>query len=250
MEEKYEGGDIAIRSPLMEKLENFWYHYKWHSLIALFLVLTFTVCTVQMCTRSDYDLHVLYAGQSDVRQTASEGLSEHRVLVSSLKLVAEDYDEDGKQLLNLLTLFLPSEEEITEINARLEAEGEGYEVQTQLVIENGDQMAQLMLISDYYLCFLSEENYLAYSGRAEGFFVSLSSYVGGADVAYYEGRTDAVYLRSTAFGNLPGFEGLADDTLICLRGVSDVAKRADRKGSEKNFQRAEKTLESIFAYAE
>ena len=250
MEEKHEGGDIAIRSPFLEKFENFWYHYKWHSLIAFFLVLTFTVCTLQMCSRSDYDLHVLYAGQSDVRQTASEGLSEHRVLLSTLKLVAEDYDEDGKQLLNLLTLFLPSEEEIEQINARLEAEDEGYEVQTQLVMQNADQMEQLMLLSDYYLCFLSEENYLAYRGRTEDFFVSLSPYVGDADVRYYEGSTNAVYLRSTAFGNLPGFDGLADDTLICLRSVSEVAKRADRKGSEKNFQRAEKTLENIFAYAE
>ena len=250
MEEKYEGGNIAIRSPFMEKLENFWYHYKWHSLIALFLVLTFTVCTVQMCTRSDYDLHVLYAGQSDVRQTANEGLSEHRVLLASLKLVTEDYDEDGKQLLDLLTLFLPSEEEIEEINARLEAEDEGYEVQTQLVMQNADQMEQLMLISDYYLCFLSEENYLSYRGRSEGFFAPLTPYVGDASVTYFEGSDNAVYLRSTAFGNLPGFESLADDTLICLRSVSDVAKRADRKGSEKNFRSAEKTLENIFAYAE
>jgi hypothetical protein len=59
-----------------------------------------------------------------------------------------------------------------------------------------------------------------------------------------------VYLHSTALGDLPGFKDLADDTLICLRSVSEVARRADRKGSEKNFQRAEKTLENIFSYAE
>ncbi len=250
MEEKYKGGEIKIRSPFMEKVENFWYHYKWHSLIALFLILTVTVCSLQMCNRADYDLHILYAGQHDVQKTASEGLSEHSILLSSLKQVTEDYDGDEKQLLNLLTLFLPSAEEIEEINARLEAEGEGYEVQTYIVTENADQMEQLMVLSDYYLCFLSEANYLSYRDRTEGFFVSLSPYVGAAEVEYYEGRTDAVYLNSTAFGSLPGFAELPQNTLICLRSVSEVAKRADRKGSAKNFESAEKTLRSIFSYGE
>jgi len=250
MEEKYEGGEIKIRSPFMEKVENFWYHYKWHSLIALFLVLTVTVCSLQMCNRSDYDLHILYAGQSDIRHTASDGLSEHSILLSSLKQVTEDYDGDEKQLLNLLTLFLPSAEEIEEINAKLEAEEEGYEVQTHIVTENADQMHQLMVLSDYYLCFLSEANYLSYCDRAKGFFVSLSPYVGSSEVTYYEGRTDAVYLRSTAFGSLPGFAELPEDTLICLRSVSEVARRANRKGSAQNFERAEKTLRNIFAMQE
>lgn len=250
MEEKYEGGEIKIRSPFMEKVENFWYHYKWHSLIALFLILTVTICSLQMCNRADYDLHILYAGQSDVRKTSGEGLSAHSTLLSSLKQVTEDYDGDEKQLLNLLTLFLPSAEEIEEINARLEAEGEGYEVQTHIVTENADQMHQLMVLSDYYLCFLSEANYLSYRDRAEDFFVSLSPYVGSAAVTYYEGRTDAVYLHSTAFGSLPGFAELPEDTLICLRGVSEVAKRADRKGSARNFESAEKTLRNIFAMQE
>ena len=250
MEEKYEGGDIKIRSPFLEKVENFWYHYKWHSLIALFLVLTVTVCSLQMCNRADDDLHVLYAGQSDIRQTASEGLSDHSRLLSSLKQVTEDYDEDGKQLLNLLPLFLPSAEEIEEINARLEAEGEGYEVQTYIVTENADQMEQLMVLSDYYLCFLSEANYLSYRNRSADFFVSLVPYADSAEVTYYEGRTDAVYLHSTVFGSLPGFAELPEDTLICLRGVSEVARRANRKGSEKNFKSAEKTLRNIFTMQE
>ncbi len=241
--EKYEGGDIVIRSPFMKKLENFWYHYKWHSLIALFLIVTIVVCTVQMFTREKYDLHVLYAGKSDIKQTASEGLSEHRILHASLKLALEDYDENGEVSLNLQTLFLPSAEEIEQINAGLDT---GYEVQTQVVMENQDQMEGMMVLSEYYLCFLSEANYLAYRDRAAGFFVSLTPYVGAADVAYYEGRTDAVYLSSTAFGALPGWEDMADDTVICLRSVSEVARRAG-KNNEKQFARAEQTLRNLFA---
>ena len=111
-------------------------------------------------------------------------------------------------------------------------------------------MEQLMVLSDYYLCFLSEANYLSYRNRSADFFVSLVPYADSAEVTYYEGRTDAVYLHSTVFGSLPGFAELPEDTLICLRGVSEVARRANRKGSEKNFKSAEKTLRNIFTMQE
>ncbi len=241
MEEKYEGGEIV--SPFMKKLDNFWYHYKWHSLIALFFVLVITVCSVQMCTREEYDIHILYAGPNDIKKTADEGLSDYRILYTSLKLATSDYDGNGEVNPNLQTLFLPSAEEIEKINASLPT---GYEVQTQVVTENGDQFNSLMILSDYYLCILSEANYLAYRDRGEGFFVSLAPYVGENEVEYYDERKEAVYLDSLAFGELPGCADLDETTVICLRSVSEVAKRADRKGSAEQFARAEKTLVNIF----
>ena len=241
MEEKYEGGEIV--SPFMKKLENFWYHYKWQTLIALFFVVVFAVCSLQMCTREKYDVLILYAGASDVKKTAGDGLSEYRILYSSLRLAVEDYDENGDVNPNLQTLFLPSEEEIEKINASLPPD---YEVQTQLVMENAEQFNNLMILSEYYLCILSEENYLAYRDRAEGFFLSLAPYVGETEVSYYDGRQDAVYLHSLSFGQLPGCEKLDESTVICLRSVSEVARRADRKGSQREFLRAEQTLRNIF----
>ncbi len=241
MEEKYEGGEIV--SPFMKKLDNFWYHYKWHSLIALFFILVTVVCSVQMCTREKYDIHILYAGPNDIKKTSEEGLSDYRILYASLKLAVEDFDENGEVNPNLQTLFLPSAKEIEEINASLPT---GYEVQTQVVTENGDQFNSLMILSDYYLCILSEANYLAYRDRADGFFVSLAPYAEDAAVAYYDERKEAVYLNSLAFGKLPGCEDLDEKTVICLRSVSEVAKRADRKGSAEQFARAEQALENIF----
>ena len=124
MEEKYEGSEIV--SPFMKKLDNFWYHYKWHSLIALFFVLVITVCSVQMCTREEYDIHILYAGPDDVKKTADAGLSDYRILYASLKLAVGDYDESGEVNPDLQTLFLPSAAEIDRINAlarKAKAEG-------------------------------------------------------------------------------------------------------------------------------
>ena len=249
MDEKYEGGEIKIQSPFMKKLENFWYHYKWHSLIALFLVLTVVICSVQMCNREDYDVYILYAGPDEIKMTAAEGLSEYRVMHTTLKQAVGDYDENGEASLNLQTLFLPSAEEIERINQINKEQNTGLEVRTDEVMKNADQFDGLMMISEYYLCILSEANYLAYRGKSDGFFVSLTPYVGDADVSYYEGATNAVYLHSTAFGRLPGLADLDEKTVICLRSVSEVAKRADKKGSAKQFARAEETLKNIFSFS-
>lgn len=243
MEEKYEGREIS--SPFLKKLDNFWYHYKWHSLIALFFLLVIVVCSVQMCQREEYDVHVLYAGPNDIKQTAEDALSPHRVLYSSLKLVTKDNDENGEINPNLQTLFLPSEAEIERINASLPT---GYEVQTQVVMQNAEQFNSLMILSDYYLCILSEANYLSYRDRAEGFFVPLAAYAAGAEVEYYDGRQDAIRVSSLAFGSLPGVEELDESCVICLRSVSEVASRANRKGSARAFARAESTLKGMIFY--
>ena len=63
MGEKLNTGDpVIVKSGFFAWLDNFWYHYKWHSLIALFLVFAITVCTLQMCDKESYDIHILYAG--------------------------------------------------------------------------------------------------------------------------------------------------------------------------------------------
>ena len=76
-EEKYDlDGESGIK---IEKgrfgvwLENFWYHYKWHSIVTLFIILVVTICTVQMCKKEEYDVHFIYAGSEQIRGVKAEG---------------------------------------------------------------------------------------------------------------------------------------------------------------------------------
>ena len=44
-------------------LDNFWYHHKWATIAALFLVIVLTVCVLQMCSREEKgDITVVTAG--------------------------------------------------------------------------------------------------------------------------------------------------------------------------------------------
>ena len=72
--EKLDTGSVSIKKgKFLRWLENFWYHYKWHSLIAAFLIFTVTVCTVQMCRKESYDMHILYAGGHSFQRNSEDG---------------------------------------------------------------------------------------------------------------------------------------------------------------------------------
>ena len=55
MEENRSGGRFGdapeIKSEAFDKLSNFWYYYKWHTIVALFIVFVVTVCTLQTCSK-------------------------------------------------------------------------------------------------------------------------------------------------------------------------------------------------------
>ena len=49
MDKNIEGvGEVQAPTTVKEKAENFWYHYKWHSIVALFLVITLVICALQL----------------------------------------------------------------------------------------------------------------------------------------------------------------------------------------------------------
>ena len=36
-------------------LDNYWYHYKWHTIAVVFVIIVAIVCTVQLINRTVYD---------------------------------------------------------------------------------------------------------------------------------------------------------------------------------------------------
>jgi hypothetical protein len=111
--EKNIGNEVRVSSGILTRLENFWYHYKWHSLIALFLVFTVTICTLQMCDKEKYDVNVLYAGgHAFSRESEGADYSEYQKIMSSMKNFTEDHDGDGKISVSFRDLYLPTEEEL------------------------------------------------------------------------------------------------------------------------------------------
>lgn len=242
MEEKkdtYEG-EVKMKSPLLERLENFWYYHKWHSIVALFLVVVIVVLSVQTCQRKSFDAHILYAGTFEVERTSDVGdSSQHTRMISELKLAVSDVDDDGEVNIDFRNLFVVNDREADElIDGR-----EGYEINFALVKEDAEALRQLLIMSDYYVCFLSERIYLEYSEEFDGLFAPIKNYTKDG-VEYSFAGDYAIYLNSLDFGTLPEFSNMPDDTVICLRSLSEMSKSR----YEKTFKESENIIRNILAF--
>lgn len=229
--------NIVKEPSLSEKLENFWYHYKWHTIAIFFVTLVVLICSLQMCGKATYDVYVLYAGEMPIENTKSD--SNYHTMLSALKLVTDDYDEDGAISPLLKNLLVPMGKEYDELAER------GYE---RLIASDMSELEQLMVYSsEYYLCFLSEDTFRDYDKPTSSGaypFVSLTDLLpDGSDASFASDR--GIYLSSLDFGKLSGINELPADTVVCLRAK---LKLPGAGSSDTAYDSAKATLLNILAY--
>ena len=121
-EEKIESAEINTSgNKLIKKIDNFFYHYKWHTAVVAFILIIAIVCSVQMCQREEYDVYVLYAGGYSVSKTAEGGdMSEYVSIMSEIKGVSADFDGDGKISDEELRRLANSDVKISRKNGAME----------------------------------------------------------------------------------------------------------------------------------
>lgn len=236
--------EIKIQAPILKKLENFFYHYKWHTLIAAFIVFVISLCVFQTCKKTSYDAYVLYAGGKNLRSVEeNETESVFVNLYKAAGVYVGDYNGDDERNLSLIDIYLPSDEEIKE----LEAEGN---VPYNLLQDNDELFRNNMLAGDYYVCMISKHLLDEWSKDTNP-FVPIASYLPeNADIAADENDTGyrfasdyGIYLNSTPLRDKPGFKYLPEDTVICFRKYSAAA--APGKRGKTIYQNSEKFLRAL-----
>ncbi len=221
-----------------QRIENFWYHYKWHTLIALFIIVTVTVCTLQFCEKNSYDVYVMYAGGGELSRTSEDGdFPEYQKAVSSLAKYADDYDGDGKVSIALAALYVPSNADIEAIKAA------GETPNYPRIYDNSRVFSDNMLHSDYFLCFLSEEQFLKYCAEEVPVFDKIEDYTkDGKDYEYV--NEYGIRLSSLGIYSRDGIRNLPSDTVVCIRQLGAVSTRLD-KVTERAYNRAGELLSEL-----
>ena len=82
----------------VQKLENFWYHYKWHTIIGVFALCTLAVCISQCSSRREPDAMIMFAGNFKV--ATETGLQPVENVMSG------DYNGDGEKRADIFQLVL------------------------------------------------------------------------------------------------------------------------------------------------
>ena len=234
---------MKVSSPFGAKIENFFYHYKWHTIVALFLVFAIVVCSLQMCSKTEYDVHIMYAGGKDVKKTAADGdISEYQKLNSAILQYTTDFNGDGSKSSNLLTLFIPSSAELDEI-----AGNSTLEVNTALVMDNMNILEQNVLYSEYVVCLLSEDLFLEYCDKDLQLFAPIAPYTNGNAEDYGFVNEYGIKIGSTELYGKAGMKLLPEDTVICIRVYSDVYSKFNKAENEENYRRSQELLKSMLA---
>ena len=239
MEENERNEATKTKMSFGERADNFWYHYKWHTIAVAIAIAIITVCTLQMCSKEKFDNYLLYAGGYGISRNDKDGNAEYPVFLKSMEKVSRDTDGNGELLTSFQDLYTPNPEEMT---------GSGGEL-GGFANDNFNRLKyELISGSEYYVCLLSEYVYTSYR-EWDGYkiFTPLAPYAAnGTEYEYYD--ECAVYLHSTDFGKLDGFKNLPKDTLIVLRALSPASSAVGREEHREGFASGEELIRSILAY--
>ena len=240
-DEEY-GSDIKIKLPISKKLENFWYHYKWHTIAAVFIIVAIVVCSLQMCSRESVDFHIMYAGGAEISKTSEDGdTPEYVRIIRVLENYVDDVDGDGKKNIAFSTYFAPSDEEI-----KIAETTPGVEVNYNLMSSDRDALNARFGNGDYYLCFISPHVYEQYKGVGDvSAFAPIANYAPmGAKLEYYSEY--AIKLSSTSFyKNNPDIrEILPEDTLVAIQIKRVIGVKKD---NDERYSQSVKVLQRILS---
>ncbi len=199
-------GDVKLTSPLLTKLENFWYHYKWPFLFGLFFLVAITVCFTQCAANGrGNDAFVMVAG------APAPTPSQMRDIEDFLEGYTDDRNGDEKIIVAMQKYTIYTEEEINTLvlsDARPHAKELSY---------NDKKAFQQDL--EATLCFLGVELYEE-EAKAGG-LLPLSEITATLPAAGVLVGTDGV-AYGVRLADLPiAAEGplsiLPDDTVLCMR---------------------------------
>ena len=219
--QKNTAGDIRVQSPLFKKLDNYWYHYKWHTVIALFLVAVILICSLQMCAKEEYDIEVLYAG--DGKLNNKQAILDIEAAFSDL---LTDQTGDGIVSVNLVSYWVDDDISLdTEVEGGLSPTDISYTLnysmnnQKAYVDEVKAGNVSLFLVSPHLFHMVDDE---AGFMRVTDLFPELKTYEDEVCVFDEDGKINrfGVVLSKTEFGQRAGLCDLPEDTILCVRKPS------------------------------
>jgi hypothetical protein len=212
-------------SKFLKWLDNYWYHYKWPTIIVAFFLIIGTISVVQLFNRETYDAYIMYVGDETIPDT------QYQDIMDSLKQVSKDYNKDGEHNINFSKMSFISDEE-NEMASTVNAGTVQY-------LSN-------MVVQPYYLYLMSPAVYDTY--KDSGIFIPISEVVDGVPAEWYHDDT-AVYFDKTEFANsFAGVNDLGEDTLLVIKMVPYSSSKSVSKSERASYEHHLDILKNILSY--
>lgn len=173
--------------------ENYWYHYKWATIISAFFITVAVICIVQIASKKNYNIYIRYVGDSVITGTQYDDMT------GALEKIVSG---DKKDSVNFAQVAYISDDD------------NPYKNEKNAVAR---ETLSSMLVQPYYIYIMDMTAYNDY--KDSGVFAPLSSIFEEdvTDISYDE---YALYLSKTEFlKNSPGMEWVEEDTVIVIKIV-------------------------------
>jgi hypothetical protein len=230
---------------IMEKyklwFENYWYHYKYHTLLTLLALITCIVGLSQCSVSEEYDMYVSYAGPKNLYSDDIE--NGERALESVLDT---DFSGDGKVNVSFNRFFYMSPDEVREAKENDPA----FSVLDQSVAL--DSFKREFEAGDTVIWLVSPALYEEYSKK--DMWVSMLEVLDADAWRSLTARIPedsydqySVKLCETRFGQV-FFSELPEDTLLCMRRKANFAAVMGEEEAFVLYERGVQLMKNIFAY--
>lgn len=196
-------------------IDNYWYHYKWHTLIALFFITFLTVTIWQLAVKTDEDVMILYAGP--YYPTGNESLD----ITNSFKSVMrEDFNGDGKKFVDMVILQLMTDEQLAAEIARANELGSISLYNQSTLNENRNKFTTQIFAGETVICLIDPSWYN--NVYESGGFITFEEVLGYKPDNMIDDCS--MYLFDTQFGQyFTALNVFPKDTIICVRRMSTVS---------------------------
>lgn len=215
-----------MKSSLGSKMSNFWYFYKWQTIVGVILVIGIIVSLLQLADNTTPDAAIMYVGPSYLTVTDKKTIGE------SAQTYMIDYNGDGEKVLTLLDInVVTASGELAAYAYQMNAEAQ-KRFTTEVVA--GDSLIYILEKSFYDI--LVEQNRLA----------KLSDVL-DADMIPEGSDEYGAQVKDLPFFTQEGFSSFPDDAYVCIRSAPDDSK--PNYGRTLEYWNSNRVLfRSVFAY--
>lgn len=233
-------------SNLLKKLDNYWYHYKWPTLIALFFGIFCIIGIVQMTTKDKIDVNILYTGPY-VFSPREVG----EVEAAFEAVMSKDYNGDGEMGAEFTNIVLLTDDQVREVRQNAKTGSNSADAIDNVVIDgNGLREAensfnQQIFAGEVVICLL--DPYWYNEVKAAAGFVKLSDVLGSKPD--YAIDDYGVLLSDTNFAQyFKVFARLPEDTVLCMRTISTISIFTGREKTEEKWNWNAEMMRDLFAF--
>jgi hypothetical protein len=228
---------------MMEKMKkwfsNYWYHYKWVTIIVLFFATVFGIGVYQMATKDTYDINILYTGPILMNEDQTKGIED-----AFASVLPRDFNSDDEKsvLVNRITVLSDEQLAAKQEEAKKENDKIYYDLKTRK--DSISQVTTLFATGETTICLMDPYMYNMY--LAQDAFVSLEEALG--EVPEYARDAYSVNLLDTPFGQyFEALQVLPEDTVLCIRKEAVFSGGSKKKAGEQ-YQFDKEVFEAIFEF--